>query len=234
MKKRSVLAVASGTSLALFGVAAEASLVLLGSGTFSGSGVGAVNTVLTVQSPGNSTTETGAVVANGAGQTVSGDALTGASQTTLRTLGSIGAPSAADFRVALNAAEPGGDNNSITLSHLALTVYSPTGATLFNSGAFTPQTFPNTFSGIGNAGFVFGLDSAQQALAATAFSNPNNRVGLSASLTNATGGPDTFFVAAVPEPSTWMLMGMGLLGMFGIMRRRLSGSWTHSGTAVGT
>jgi len=83
---------------------------------------------------------------------------------------------------------------------------------------------------------VFSLDTAQAAAATTAgvFSSLNNRIGLSASASNATGGPDTFFVTsssvtggggggggaggAVPEPATYVLIGAGLVA-FGIKSR---------------
>jgi hypothetical protein len=58
-------------------------------------------------------------------------------------------------------------------------------------------------TGAGNSGFVYKLDAAQT-LAAQGFFTSTNRVGLSASATNATGGPETFFIAEtlhpVPEP----------------------------------
>ena len=89
---------------------------------------------------------------------------------------------------------------------------------------------------IGNSGFVFVLDSVQaaQAQAAGAFDNPANVIGLSAGLSDATGGHETFFVASrpavgvpfdfdptVPEPSTYLTLSAGLLAMLGFSRRRL-------------
>jgi hypothetical protein len=85
---------------------------------------------------------------------------------------------------------------------------------------------------VGNSGFVFSLDTAQAAAAtaAGAFGSLNNRIGLSASASNATGGPETFFVTsssvaggggaggAVPEPATYVLIGAGLVA-FGIKSR---------------
>jgi len=222
--KRMKLAMAVSAALALGSTAANASLVLVSPTDVNGAGLGAVNTVLTITSPANTTTETGSVGLNTSGvQVTSGNTQ---AQTQVRSLSTVGVNSASSLRVVFNASEPGGD--SINLNNLVLTIYSPTGTPLFNSGAFTGQTFANTQTGTGNAGFVFALDAAQQAQATTAgaFSSTNNVIGLSASASDATGGLETFFVApsitaAVPEPETYgmLLSGLGLLGFIASRRR---------------
>lgn len=215
---------------------AHAMLVLQSPQDFDGTGLGSVNTVLTLQSPGNETFESGSVgrSAGGSSDVIAGDALTGASQTLTRSIDSLGISSASDLRVVFNAVEPGNAAaQGITLTDLVLSIFSPSGELLFNSGALTaPVVFADTFSGVGNSGFVFALDAAQAAAAqAAAFGGGfgANLIGLSANLSNATGGPETFFVASaggvtapIPEPQTYALMlaGLGAVGFMVSRRRR--------------
>jgi len=207
---------------------AHAMLVLQSEQSFQGTGLGAANTILTLQSPGNSTTETGSVgrMMGNPNDVITGDAMTGGSQTQTRSLSSLGLTSASDLRVVFNALEPGGGANSITLSNLQLNIYSPTGSLLFNSGTFAPVVLQNTQTGAGNSGFVFALDATQAAQAqASAFTGNfgGNLVGLSATANNATGGFETFFVTSIPEPETYGLMLAGLAAVAGVVRRRKAG-----------
>ena len=234
---RKFVAPGGAALLALATMSAHASLVLLGPEDFGGTGLGAVNTVLTINSPANTTFESGSVAF---GDVTSGNTMNGNSQTQTRTLGELGITSASTLRVVFNALEPNdAGSGGVSLDDLVLTIYSPNGDVLFTSQPFTGIDFADTFSGAGNSGFVFALDAAQQAAAAAAFGAgfANNVVGLSAtagcsasspaSCQGATGGFETFFVAnsstvaAIPEPNTYLLLFAGL-GAIGIAARRRS------------
>ena len=214
----------------LVGVAhtASATTIFLGPNPEGGTGLGSVLTVLTLSSPGSTSNETGCVRPSGSGSTTTGcgfvdaNVMTGAGQIGTPTLGEIGASSAADLRIVFNASEPSAD--SIILDNLVLTIYNATGTqVLFTSGPSGPFVFPTTFPGTGNSGFLFGLDAPQAAQAqAAAFGTgfANNRIGLGATLSNATGGLETFFIAratptqAVPDGgAAAMLLGMALIGL---------------------
>lgn len=208
------------------GMAGSANAVLVFDGQVStqGAGLGAVNTVLTMQSPGNSTVETASVgrALNSTEDVISGDAKTGASQTQTLSLESLGITSASDLRVVFNPSEPGSSNKTgINLQDLQLNIYSPTGTVLFNSGAFNPVSFAQT----GNSGMVFKLDAATASVAQAAAFGPNsqgNLIGLSATANNAEGGFESFQImaAAVPEPATYGLLAAGLLAIGLAVRRR--------------
>jgi hypothetical protein len=224
----------------------QASLILLGTTPISGAGLGNVNTVLTLQSPAALTTEAGCVLpgatagvgtqcaAFGTGFT-GGTVLSGTSQIGSPTLGTLGIIDAANLRIILNATEPAG--NPITVEQLALNLYSGTTLlgtthTLLNN---TAVTIPNTITGVGQAGFAFGLNAAEvtavnnQLAGLTAPQRAAVQLTLAAQLSGAEGGPDTFSAAAatggtpigetvVPEPATMALVGSALLG--GVILRR--------------
>jgi opacity protein-like surface antigen len=225
-----LLCAALGAAALLASAPASADLVYLpGENTlFQGAGLGAVNTLLTLKSPGNSSSESGAVFAIGAGLGTSGDASRGASQSSLPTLGALGIGSASDLRLILNAVEPSG--NSITVRQLTLSFYDALGVPLTSFMLGGPLTLDSTYTGIGQAGFVFGLDAAQSTVAGMAIDSSGTRwadvrVGLAASLTDATGGPESFFISAapvatpVPEPGSAAMFAAGL-ALFGFLQHR--------------
>jgi hypothetical protein len=229
-------ALAAAALVTLAAAPAHAMLVLVAPQDFDGTGLGAVSTVLTLTSPDNSSFESGSVgrSADGSSDVVEGDAMTGASQSLTRSIDSVGITSASDLRVVFNAVEPGNAGaQGITLNDLVLSIFSPTGQVLFSSGSLASAIdFGDTFTGAGNSGFVFALDAAQAAAAQAAAFGAGfgaNLIGLSASLSDATGGPETFFVASaggvtapIPEPQTYALMlaGLGALGLVSWRRRR--------------
>lgn len=224
--------------------AARADLVFEGLVTISGTGLGTVNTTLTIQSQANATTEQGCVGFTSSGDVIgtfttatqSGctsatntDVLTGASQTHTHTLADLSIASGSDFAVFFNAAEPSG--NSITLDGLVATFYNNSGAVIMTA-VFTgaPIDFLDTSQGTGQTGELFVLSAAEQTQLQNLINTlgaGNIHVGLGASAGNplaATGGNETFFVlnhaSIVPEPSTIVLTASGMLGLAGFVRRR--------------
>lgn len=212
--------------------------------TLGGTGLGAVNTVLTIQSHGSGSVEAGCVGFNGTsdqigtsttGGVCSGstqDVKTGASQTQTRTLSDAGITTGSNFAIFFNAAEPGGDG--ITLNTLVANFYDASGNLLHSAAYAGPHDFTTTATGTGNTGYEFMLNSAEATTLQTFITNlgaANIRVGISASAGNgalgATGGNETFFIfnantatTTTPEPGTTALVATGLLGLFGVVRRR--------------
>jgi hypothetical protein len=203
-----------------------ASIVNLGPAPEGGAGLGNRLTVLTLQSPANSVVETGCVGPNestvGCGFPDS-DVKTGAGQIGTYTIGDLGLTSLSNLRIMFNAAQPG-NAEDITLDALVLTLYNTSLNTSQSFNLAGPEVLLSTFLGIGNEGYMFGLDSEQAAQANTfANGNVNIVLGLGSSLTGAIGGPDTFSFATVtpggdnpvPEPSTYMMLAGGMLALIG-------------------
>jgi len=239
--KRTTMALAA---LATLGVGtARADLVLVGTVTVGGTGLGTVNTVLTLTTQGSNPTEQGCVgrgaAADFIGSTAVGacvagatlDVQTGASQTQTRTLAEAGITTGANFAILFNAVEPSG--NSITLNSLSANFYNSTGTLLLTSTyTLAPHNFLVTQTGTGNTGEEFTLNAADAATLQgliTTNTLAGIRVGLSTKAGDplaAEGGHETLFIfnsgaaTITPEPSTVALMATGLVGLAGFVRRR--------------
>lgn len=224
---RKVLQLAAAAAVLAAPALASAQLQYIGPNPSSGTGVGSVPTVLTVQSPQNTTTESGCVTLPGF-DTCAGfgsDAKNGQSQTNVRSVSGI---TGANLRVVLNFDEPS-TAPSGTLNNAVLTLFSGTNS--ISSQPFTsPISFTNTFNGIGQSGFLFGLSTSDAALFQTFIDanagTDNFMVGIGASLSDVTGGPETFYVtqasgspSTVPEPGSLALLGTGLVGVVPMLRR---------------
>jgi len=227
--------------LAGYASLASASIIPVSLVEMSGTGLGAANTVLTIQSPGSSTIETGCTAWNGTAAVTAGCGFANSNvqaQFGAPTLASTGATSAADLRIVFNASEPGSASD-IQLNQLVLTFYNSSGTLTDLHSLAAPIFFPSVQNGAGNSGFVFSLDAAEAAAAQTFINNNGGsgsvHIGLGASAGVAAGGPgsatgglETFFVegsasiggGGVPEPDSSLLIGAGLLIVAFVVRRR--------------
>jgi hypothetical protein len=227
---------------------ADASLMFDQAIGVTGSGIGAVATVLTFQSPGSASLESGSVTRSGGVDVTSdqgvlapntpvtfGEVKTGNGQTQTQPLSAAGITGNVGSQIAIvfNAAEPAG--NSVMVTGLRLSILN--GSTdIFDASLQSPVNFPATFTGIGKEGFVFRLDTTEAnqldftiaGLGLTTAQIGALRVALSGSAADATGGPETFnlgsitgVAAAIPEPGTLLLFGSALTG-FGFWARRRS------------
>ena len=215
-------------------------------GGVSGTGLGTVATILTIQSPGSGSIESGSVIRSGGADVTSdtgvvaggapisvGNVKTGASQTQTQTLGGNSITQASKIAIVFNAAEPAG--NSIILTGLQMSVFNGN-ADIFDAHLATSVSFPATFTGVGKEGFVFRLNTTEAAALQTLLNGLTTaqvaalRIGLSASASEATGGLETFNLATitaefplpVPEPGTFLFVGTALAGLSLVAWRRRS------------
>ncbi|HEV7219035.1 MAG TPA: PEP-CTERM sorting domain-containing protein [Terriglobales bacterium] len=214
-----------------------ANLVEVGSVNLKGTGFGNVNTILTVQALGQGMggTESGCLGIDSAGKQMIGSSICQGNNPGGDEKPPNKSPhnqtyvisDASTLAIVFNTDQPGG--RAITLDNLVVVLYNANGKVGFTSGNFaSPISFASTSfeTGIGKSGWEFMLDSTQAAQAQVAINAGFDILGLSSTISGASGGPETFFVttgdtpAPAPEPATLLLLGSGLVLTGTVIRRK--------------
>jgi hypothetical protein len=134
---------------------------------------------------------------------------------TIAELNAAGVGPADGLLLVFHSGEAGG--GPITIQDLALTFFDVANDITFTASLpGLPTTLASTAPGASsNTGFAFGLDTLEAGLAAEFFSNPQNRIGVAATLSGSAGGINSFALtsppAAIPEPDTLIGIATGLL-----------------------
>ena len=171
--------------------------------------------------------ESGGVRWDGTRDISFGDISAGPHQHTV-SLTDLGIGRASDLRVLLNINEANGGNKMpITVDSLVLTAFDRNGNSVFSTSLVNGPVSLDQFRKAqgSQSDYVFGLDGEAAArLQAAIDRNPTLRLGLSAQLSNVDGGPERFYYAAgatpTPEPATLALLGTGIAGLAGVVRKK--------------
>src|ERR1051326_409833 len=197
-----------------------------------GTGFGNVTSLLGEHGSNQDPTETGGISWNGSAFVGSSDTIQCCSgpASQIVSIGSLGWTSGTSVGLVVNFNTAGAHSGPISLTDLTLSLYNPithTAVTSFSLDHPYDFTEAQVAQGTGQAGWLFTLNAAEQAIFSGFATNQNLlAVTTSATFTNPTGGPENIFAlnaAAVPGP----IVGAGLpgliagcLGLLALARRR--------------